>query len=416
VKKSQLSDKQLEEILGQMPKIRDNRDPRDIYQNIAHRIEKRRMPVWAIPSAALAAVLFLAFVLTPGLMNSNQSAEKSMDSSTAEESKPALDMDTAKTEKAADKSADQQAANTENNKMMQDTGEQEEQGQDFKMLKSDNLYGELTALYEEELAGQETEVLTYSIPDQNVQVLVPVSTVIPKDEGRQWIESFTDTMPKLKEEAWGLSEFYPIDAAWQYDEATKTLNMDVKEEHPYKYGSVSNTMLLEAMSQNLSGKGIEKLTFSTEQNPGIDMGNYGVLTEEEIVSPDNKNRAYMFYASEGLDKLFLVPTKEQFADFITAFGKMRENMVELGLTASLPDDFKPSTIAFDEDQSQITIVMDNGKLNEEFLPNLEAILLTAKDFGYQTVKIENAGSEQLGPFNMNEPIPVPVAPNKKSID
>ena len=75
MKKSQLSDKQLEELLGQMPKIKDHRDPRDIYQNIAHRVEKRRMPAWVIPSAALAAVLFLAFILSPGLMDWNQSAE-----------------------------------------------------------------------------------------------------------------------------------------------------------------------------------------------------------------------------------------------------------------------------------------------------------------------------------------------------
>ncbi|GAE43422.1 hypothetical protein [Mesobacillus boroniphilus] len=95
MKKSQLSDKQLEEILGQMPKVKDHRDSRDIYQNIAHRVEKRKkMPAWVIPGAALAAALFLAFILSPGLMGTNYSEEKSMDSSAAGE-KSAMDMNTA---------------------------------------------------------------------------------------------------------------------------------------------------------------------------------------------------------------------------------------------------------------------------------------------------------------------------------
>lgn len=413
MKKSQLSDKQLEEILGQMPKIRDNRDPRDIYQNIAHRVEKRRMPSWVIPSAALAAVLFLAFVLSPGLMNTEQSADKAIDSSTAQESKLATDMDTASQDKA-DSTADEQDPKSGNDTMIADIEADDKQDPARKM--AENPYTDLTALYQEEIAGQDTEILTYAIPDQNGQVLVPVSTTIPKDEGKQWIAAFTETMGKLKEEEWGLSEFYPIDATWEFDEGTKTLNMDVKADHPYMQGSVTNTMLLEAMSQNLSGRGIENLTFTTEQQAGIDFGAYGVLTEGDIKPSANNNRAYMFYTPNGEEKPFLVPTKEQFEDIIKAFGKMRGNIDELGLTASLPEDFKSAQISFEEDNSEITIVMNDTNLNEEFLPNLEAILMTAKDFGYQKVKIENAGTDQLGPFNMNEPIPVPVAPNKKSID
>jgi len=413
VKKSQLSDKQLEEILGQMPKIKDHRDPRDIYQNIAHRVEKRRMPAWVIPSAAMAAVLFLAFILSPGLMDWNQSADKSIDSKSSPESNMAMDMDTATKESSAKNTADQ----ADQNIKMDTSTEDEDKGNEFTAKVAENPYAGLNALYKEELEGQESEVITYAIPDQNGQILVPITTTVPKEEGKPWIDSFTETMPKLKEEEWGLSEFYPVDATFNYNETSKTLNMDVKADHPYKNGSVSSTLLLDAMSQNLSGKGIDKLTFTTEQKPGMDLGNYGMLDEGPITPAANEMRAYMFYQQDDNTQPFLVPTKEQFDTIMLAFEQMQGNIEELQLTASLPKDFSPAKIEPEDDQTELKIILDNKMaLDNEFLPNLEAILMTAKEFGYQSVKFENAGTEQIGPFILNDPIPVPVAPNKKVLE
>jgi len=413
VKKSQLSDKQLEQILGQMPKIKDHRDPRDIYQNIAHRVEKRRMPAWVIPSAAMAAVLFLAFILSPGLMDWNQSADKSIDSKSSSESNMAMDMDTATKESAAKKTADQ----AEQNIKIDTSTEDENTGNEFTAKVAENPYAGLNALYKEELVGQESEVLTYAIPDQNGQILVPITTTIPKEEGKPWIDSFTETMPKLKEEEWGLSEFYPVDATFNYNETSKTLNMDVKADHPFKDGSISSTLLLDAMSQNLSGMGIDKLTLTTEQKPGMDLGNLGVLEESPITPAANEMRAYMFYQRDDNTQPFLVPTKEQFDTIMLAFEQMRGNIEKLKLTASLPKDFSTAKIEPEEDSTELKIILDNKMaLDNEFLPNLEAILMTAKEFGYQSVKFENAGTDQIGPFKLNDPIPVPVAPNKKVIE
>lgn len=413
MKKSQLSDKQLEEILGQMPKIKDHRDPRDIYQNIAHRVEKRRMPAWVIPSAALAAVLFLAFILSPGLLDWNQSADKSINSKSSSESNMAMDMDTASKESATKKTADQAKQDIR----IDTSTEDDDKGNEVTSKVAENPYAGLNALYKEELVDQESEVLTYAIPDQNGQILVPITTTVPKVEGKPWIDSFTETMPKLKEEEWGLSEFYPVDATFKYNETSKTLNMDVKADHPYKDGSTSSTLLLDAMSQNLSGKGIDKLTFTTEQIPGMDLGNYGILKEGPITPAANEMRAYMFYQQDGNTQPFLVPTKEQFDTIRLAFEQMRGNIEELQLTASLPKDFSPAKIEPEENQTVLKISLENKiALDNEFLPNLEAILMTAKEFGYQSVKFENAGTEQIGPFKLNESIPVPVAPNKKIIE
>jgi hypothetical protein len=412
VKKSQLSDKQLEEILGQLPKIKDNRDPRDIYQNIAHRVEKsRRMPAWVVPGAAFAAVLFLAFILAPGLMDWNQSADKSIESKSGSETNTAMDMDTATKDKTDDKSD----TSVKNNLMMDTTEKSENKEGEFMAAKEENPYAGLSSLYEEELSVQDSEIITYAIPDQNAQVLVPVSVSVPKEENKQWIDSFTESMSKLKEKEWGLSEFYPADGTWSYDEASKTLNFDVKQDHIYRQGSTNSDLFLEAMSHNLAGQEIEKLSFTTEQVEGIEFGNYGPRSQGEIATVPKDRRAYLFLSAEGVQTPYLVPTKVQFETIDEAFAQMWGDIEDQSLTASLPENLKLDKMIPEKKVLRIYL-LDSSAINEEFLLSLEAILLTAKEFDYKAVKIENAGVDQLGPFNLNEELTVPVAPNKKNIE
>jgi hypothetical protein len=410
VKKSQLSDKQLEEILGRMPKIKDHRDPRDIYQNIAQRVEKRRTHAWLIPSLAAAAVLFLAFILFPGMTDWNQSTSGSYDKSSSD-SKTANEMDTASMEKGELESAPKEA-----NKMMMDRSDiLNNQDKKSEAFMEANPYAGLSALYEAESVEGISQEITYAIPDQNAQVLVPVTVTVPVVD-QPWIDSFTETMAKLEEDEWGLTDFYPINAKWAYNEASKTLNMDVEEDHQYSDGSVLNTMLLEAMAQNLAGQEVEKLTFSTNGKKGIDLGNYGILFEQKIPVAAKEGRAFMQLSLKEAERPYLVPTIERFDTFEQAIGQMRFNSAELNLKASLPENFKPERIDFEKDKAVIKLnLLNQPALTEDFLFAIEAILLTAKDFGYKAVQIENSGTAQLGPFNLNEPIPVPKAPNKKNI-
>ncbi|MBT2660975.1 hypothetical protein [Bacillus sp. ISL-45] len=414
MKKSQLSDKQLEEILGQMPKVKDHRDSRDIYQNIAHRVEKRKkMPAWVIPGAALAAVLFLAFILSPGLLGSNYSEQKSMDSSSVDGAKPSMEMNTASREDTANESASR-----EESTVMMDAadGEAEEKSTEIKAMDLANPYGGLISLYPEEVDTETTEILTYAIPDQQVMTVVPVTVAIPKQEGKSWIGSYTETMPMLKEEEWGLTEYYPMDATWNYDEATKTLAMDVKQDHPYQYGSAANIIFVDSMTQNFSQAGIDKMVLTTESEPGIDLGNYGPRKELPINTGTSNRRAYLFLSVEGMPNPYLVPTKEQHKTIGDAFAQMIKGDDNGYLSPSLPDSFKLAQTDQNEDKVLEITLDEDTTLDESFLPNLEAILMTASEFDYSGVRFTNANIDQLGPFNLNEVLALPLAPNKKNIN
>lgn len=411
MKKSQLSDKQLEEILARMPKIRDHRDPSDIYQNIAQKVEKRRTPAWILPSLASAAVLFLVFILSSGLMGSNQSADKSVEQQAVSDEKSVTEMDSAFTEETK---LEEKKDKQENMMMMDQAESIKNQSKNSTSLKKSDPSAGLTALYESELFDGSVQAVTYVIPDQAGQILVPVTVTVPNVEGKPWFETFTESMAKLTEDEWGLTDFYPIDATLTYDKATKTMNMDVKENHPYRQGSVSNTMLLEAMAQNLASQDVKELTFSTEGKKGIDFGHYGVIEKKPVPNFAIKERAYFIFKPEGTGDTYLVPTKESFDSFETALSQMRKANEDLKLEATIPDDFAPLEIKVEEEQSLVRIFLD-GDTGLQELSSFEAILLTAKEFGYQSVKFENAGIDTLGPFNLNEPVPVPKAPNKKYI-
>lgn len=413
MKKSQLSDKQLEEILGQMPKIKDHRDSRDIYQNIAHRVEKRKkMPVWVVPGAALAAVLFLAFILSPSLLGVNNSSQESMDRNSATEEKSSMDMDTA----VRDDSASQKSTGEQENTFMAESadGEQEEKA-DFAAMDQANPYDGLISLYPEEADIETSDIFTYAIPDDQAMAIVPVTITAPKTEGKSLIDSYTETMPLLKEKEWGLTDYYPIDATWNFDEATKTLTMDVKQNNPYREGSTANTNFVDSMKQDFSGVGIDKIIFTTEGKPGIDLGNFGVINELPISDETTVGRAYLFLPVQGMANPYLVPTKEQHKTIGEAFLQMIKGD-EIGyLSPSLPDDFKLAKTESKDKVLEITLT-DDTTLDEGFLPNLEAILMTASEFDYSGVRFTNANIDQLGPFNLNEVLPLPLAPNKKNIN
>ncbi|MCM3665333.1 hypothetical protein M3204_13020 [Mesobacillus subterraneus] len=411
MKKSQLSDKQLEEILGRMPKIKDHRDPRDIYQNIAHRVEKRRMPAWVIPSAALAAVLFLAFILSPGLMGVNHSADKSIDSNSASDAKSSMEMDTATRDDAAKESGDEQE-----NTLMMDATDKEQKAKDFRALDDTNKYSDLTALYNEEIAGDNIQALTYSIPDDNMQVNIPVTVTVSANENENWFDRYTQTMDQLKEEEWGLSEFYPLDGTISYDEESKAILMNLEEDHIYRYGN-SSVLLLEAMEENYKEYGADWVKFNTNSKSGADLSNYGETHQLKIAPYQKGSRAYYLFNPTGERKSYIVPVKGKFNSISDAFAQMRNNIESHRLKASIPKDLELEGVESKDNPKLLIVDIKNIRLlNENFLPNLEAILLTAKDFGYDAVKIENAGTEKLGPFNLNEPIQVPVAPNKKNIE
>jgi hypothetical protein len=385
MKKSEWSDHELEQLLQQMPKVKDHRDPRDIYQSLSLKAKKRKAPVWIVPSVASLAAVLLLFILAPQVWQGNF-----QDSATKQESKEVTDDRSNKMELTKINPVD-------------DTKNGISNGNDISIMAAPVE----TAIYEEDVMEQ--QVITYAIPDQNAQILVPVSVLVPT-KNKSWLELYQSQAEKLTEVQWGLSDYFPLNATLSMVNE-QTLNVDVPEDHVYGNGSASETLFIRILEETMSrNENLQKVTFSTNGNPGIMLGNYGELPE--LIKPEINKRPYFIFNPNSQNSPFIVPG-EVFSDIRTALESMRVGNETYGLKPSIPTEF---VFDINEGSPEQLILTFTGKeqLTDEskYVYSIEAILLTAKEFGYKSVKFENSPIPQIGRFNMENEIKVPVAPNK----
>lgn len=406
MKKSDLSDKQIESLLRELPKVTDKRSPDEIYQNITLQRKKRRVPGWMLPSLAAGVALILLIILSPALTGWQNSASMS------EKSESGSDM--AKTEvkkEALDSENDHD--NTNELKLSKDENISAPADRNATMENGQSEMDQLTAVYSEDLNGY--NMLTYAIPEPNVQVAVPVTVLVRSENGKSWFELFQETMEELAEEEWGLAEYFPLNAKLSYVQERKEINIDVPADHEYGLGSASETAFESILAKSFPPDKVKQINFTTDGEKGIELGNFGNRTELKI--RDRKKHAYYFYYPEGTGKPYIVPSDESFDTIHEAFEKMLKGKEELGLQASIPEQFMNDLVEIESDQKILLIKLADGSdLSGDFLYSLEAIMLTAKNFGYEAVRLDNTATDQVGPFNLAEDIPLPVGPNKKIIN
>jgi hypothetical protein len=390
VKKSEWSDKQLEELLRQMPKIQDDRNPRDIYQNLS--IRKTKTKQWLMPGLATAAALLILFILIPKLMVGTHYSEDNADQQKASERQEmkSTDQNSSLALKKEDTASNNKAfSGAETN--------------DF--LKN--------AVYDDQV-GNGT-VLIYWIPDSQAQFLVPVSTIINDTNDKSWLTLFTERMAELKEQEWGLSEFYPLNVELKLDEKNNNLLVDVAADHPYGQGSANETNFINVLKKDItSNSNVKKIKFSTNGEPGIELGNYGRLEEQDIAI--ETNHAFFFYFSEGNELPYLVPSIETYKDVNSALEAMKKDHPSLGLKSSLLPSLPINEVSIKEKTLNVSIMNHSSMRNDQLTLNAyEALLLTAKEFGLENVFINNSPIKFLGPFDLTKENKVPQAPNLRTI-
>ncbi|MDP4162912.1 MAG: hypothetical protein Q8898_07380 [Bacillota bacterium] len=392
MKKSEWSDKRITDLLREMPKIQDHRHPNDIYQNVSTKMVTRKPRAWIMPVFTAAAAIILLFLLSPGLLTGQFSSSK----------------------QNASKSADPQVKfKTESNENKKKLQPNVNILSTPKLAASDSLL-KPTALYDNEVGNG--KVLTYWIPDKQAQNLIPVSTTVVPDPNKSWMDLFNDHMSDLKEEQWGLSEYYPLQATLKLDQKENAVIADVRVNNPYTEGT--NSTIFQSILQNVvqSNSDSKKIKLTTNGNPGIYFGDFGELRE----LPINKlrNRAYFLYHADGEELPYLVPAKESFQNIKEAMVAMEQDRPNDQLKASLGTDFQAFLAGIDNNNNTLIVKMKpNAKMedNASTLYSFEALLLTAKDFGLEKVKLENASISKLGSFDLTVANKVPVGANYRSL-
>jgi hypothetical protein len=86
---------------------------------------------------------------------------------------------------------------------------------------------------------------------------------------------------------------------------------------------------------------------------------------------------------------------------------------ERGLKPLLPKDLQLEVMVTGEHSVQIAFP-DTFKLSEEDTEDLmmiDAILLTAESYGFDSITFKNTGLDSIGPYQLNEPIEDIKGPN-----
>ncbi|MFD0827735.1 hypothetical protein ACT8ZR_19075 [Neobacillus sp. M.A.Huq-85] len=392
MKKSEWSDKQLEELLRQMPKIKDDRNPRDIYQNLS--LKRRKKPAWILPAIASAAAVLLIVILIPKILVGNQIPMNQAD----EKSSKKMELLSDKQEKTIEMKKGESSS-----KALDSSGTEK-----YELMRGMNPN---TAAYEGDVGNR--KVLTYWIPDHQGQILIPVSTIVNRKNKQSWMSLFNENMVQLKEEKWGLSDFYPMNATLSLNEKGDSVNVDVPKDHPYGQGA-NETIFVNAIKKDIStNSNVKRIRFSTNRQPGIELGNYGHL--EELNAENERQRAFFLYVPKNQDKPFLVPSQGQYNTLQAAFVAMKKDQSEGGLKASILPAIKFKKMLIRKNTLLLTL-KEKSMLedSQNTIYSIEALLLTAKEFGIKSVFILNAPLKRVGNFDLTKEIKVPLAPNLRS--
>ncbi|CAH0345586.1 hypothetical protein [Bacillus sp. CECT 9360] len=392
---SQWNDKDIEELLQKLPDVKDKRSSQEIYQNIELRINKKRRSNW-VPLFATVAALFVLTVLASSFMlnSENSTSEMSLD-------KNATESDKAKSSPDNDNSSTQDHGIA----VSENANEKQAEGEGNSTEKTEAVTLSAGAVLASDLQNQ--SVITIGVPDTQVNYVIPVSYVT-EGGGNETAVELTKTMSLLEEDSLGLADYFPLDANITA-ENQQTINVDLPENSSFL---LEDEIFFKVIQETFKYQEVDRVTFSTNGEKGAEFSNMGF--HEEVKINRENNRAYFIYQLNGSREM-LVPSNTEFTTIKEALAEMKNISGEKdsSILPSIPQDLELKSI---EEQAKKLIVKLSGDTkiedNEAYLNALEAILFTAKDFGFDSVKFENATIDAIGPYNLQNDLAVPIAPNR----
>ncbi|CAI9388012.1 GerMN domain-containing protein [Niallia sp. Sow4_A1] len=387
--KQKWNDEKIKQTLKQLPSIKDERSPEFIYHTIQMRKKSVHKTRVFMPILATVCTMMILFIISQSFLDSNESLESES--------------------KVADNSA------LMKNSVSEKVEENEIQNSEITDRQTKMASPALTkvAIYHEDVG--DSEVITYPIPDQNIQVIVPVSILVENPNHLSRFDLYVQNIDKMIGVNKQLSDYFPISPElFTYHLSNNTIEVDTKQKLT-NIGSHSEDFFNTLIQQQLQTIGAKKMMFYTDGKLGVELGNRKETTIE--YSPLEK-RAYFLLQDESTEKPLYVPWEKPYDTIENAFDAMEDDMETHGLTASIPDTIDIDKVSKDEGKRQLIVHLSNESKMEEdqkTLYAIESILLTAKDFKYSTVKFENTKVEAVGEFQLTKELAVPVAANRVDI-
>lgn len=388
---SDWDEKSIENQLRQLPKIEDKQSKEALFERIQERLqedqikERPKKKNWFVPTIAAAAVLFLMVLIIPSFLN-----ERNV---TIED--PSAEF---KIERIAEDAKSDEAG-------IMNTAP----GINSVFENNYPIYMSAMQPYEEEYYRNELVRLAVPVFVNNTEYIIPVTHF---GEGSDQIERFLAIKDSFSGEAWGLGNFPTFQINSIGEGKDGQLKIDVKKGSLENMSSAEHFIYQQVLLETFSPYARE-IEFSSDSEPGVEWGQSGLIHTMNLEEP---NLGYYLYESH-TGYLFLVPGRAINArgsflnkdmNFEETLESMKQGDPNLGYLPAINPEFVITDVK--EAGDVVTISFAEGTIiddNPFNLAMLEAIMFTARDFGYTFVQFDRVEPTHVGSYYMGDLIEIP---------
>lgn len=400
-----MSDK-TKSLLSKLPDIKDHQSKEMIYQQVQNKMKERgtnmkkskKRLTWVIPSFATAAVVILSLFLLPGVFD-----------------QPDDQSESALTESSADSQSSNESATTatldeEGKKIVEDPiGKADDDNAGF--------VAEEVVTFEHYTPAMQpgTDSIVFSFPDQESLALIPLTFQV--DSKQTLSEQIQEILSSFDAKANGFGQSPLGDASIDVETVNGSKTLVVDFPTPGDSLSSNESILVRNTTMWLADSiGAENITWKTDGEDGYTLGNFGPAEQsiEEEVAP-----YFLFETATG--NRYLVKGSALYGENANNLESVLSLMKDgdsqnSAYIPSIPEGVSIESVEKRDDLAVVTFTEDsNFTSEEEAMETLEAIMLTASQFGYGKVSFLNTGFEKVGPYSFYESIEIPQSPNAVSL-
>lgn len=400
------NEKDLIQQIKQLPKIEDKTKKEILFENISAEMKNRRASVPSrvksrrsrkskrkhafIPVFSTALVIAILLLMLPSILNKNNDQLANQPVNDQE--------DMAESNKNTNNGMDDN-----NYEPKSDTEEYIEQNQadstsDQNEDRDDEAYPVFAAYTDPNL-----QIVYGAVADPQLQYFIPISVIIPESEN---IENFYNSLGDfINSEEWGVSKYPFEDVTFDINFDEKEVIMNLPDDFSVGEGSAGERMINQVLAHMFLPYDISKISFNGEVYLG---SHIGTITETNLY--EQQEHYKIFQANENTRE-FLIPIIQAEQLTITeAFEDMKNAEEAYNVYPTISSEVD---VTLEANSTNLVVTFtDDTELagSHKNVTMLEAMLMTAKSYGFETVTFE-ANVDRVGPYDMHQAIQVPDAVN-----
>lgn len=383
--RKKVNDEDIIKQLKHMPYIDDKRDKNEWFYQVSNKVhttnQSKKSKRW-IPVMSLIAMLIIIIAVLPSLLKHNEfmfSSDQSNHKANYnynEESAENSDFGRSREFNEADNNSEEQSP----------------------QIAANHSESHIAYLLEEEMA------IYVGLPDEQVQYLIPITLITNHLND---LSQYYNRIPEfINEDQWGVKPYLFEDALFELNTNQHEASMQIPPDFTTIEGSALLYMFEKTLMTMFLPYDIDYVSFKSENERGIDLGAFGVIDELSLVN--NQKASYKVYQLSEDRPAFLIPIPHQEKiDLKTAFAEMKKSEDEFHVFLTIPEHVFYS---LKENGHELIVHFNDNVLLEdtqEYVTMIDAMLMTAKEFGFASVQFENAMLDNLGAYDLSKPVLVP---------